>query len=1742
MKPFCRIFSLPVVVVTLWLSPFQLFADEWKFIKEFPDTAESKGNSVHGLAVDPEGKLWVQYWNPMPGDSVTEANGLKTPVRAIYIYDKHGNAVSFSPIKILSGNLVQDTMFSTPVARAITNRGMSVDHQGNILISVFDAVYRLNYKTGEVMKKMKPFPNIALTAPAVDSSGNIVVGTVVPGNPLRLYDKDFNFLLEVTNAANGFSRSMAISADGKDVYYAGYTLHTVLRYHSANGVAGPYVLADSILKGFDCESFARHPKTRYIWASAGSGNDMPNRYPGANTNWMPQTWYAYDPVSKQVVDTIAWTNVRNSFLTRPRAMAFNTAGDTAYIGCFGIVPPVNYDSYSPIQMFIHQGPFEMVPNIVVADTIKFKVVSIGYPDTINVPVKNNGKAVMSVSNITLNNSEFSLVGQTALTINQGDAKMLRIVINPTTTGPKQALMTIYSNAVDSVKQVRLIGSADLPPKISVTPDSLDTEIFEKDSIAKKITIKNSGTGSLQWNIGSTNTSPEIVKAISNIHSLPRTQQKTDADKYHAADASDIHRTEPLHASQQQFFGTGAPGSILIWTSYPNEPYFNGLISSLNAAGYSVTKTTNRPIQVSGSYKAIFISEPDYSLSASEISALKNYVISGGKVIDLSDSYTDYINEFLAEFGVTHAGGSASGAVTSTHSIFRGVGPLTLDGDNWDSQLLVTAPSIPIATCSGQVIASVSSNNGLLVFGEDSHLTDFVSSLSDPDNIQLLKNVIAWISGSVESWITVTPASGTVAPNDSQIVTVGLNASLLSPGDYHDAFEIVHSDPTAAVKKIPVHVHVLPAPYIDVPDTITLEQTTFVGVADTFHIELKNTGSEHLIVFSMTSNNADFKILGNTIFAVPSFTSRKVPVKFLPLSPGKKSAVVTITSNSPDSLTHIVLIGKAEYPPVMTVTPDSITASLNVGDSLSTILSISNAAGLGPLNYKIFVREQFSGMMTKGANNRRTNAINDEQQSQGYWPQTAFPIRSFDRSRQVSTQKNISVTSLRPSTYLPLLIADKIGDGGAADIAEIRASSAGGFLNVGFVFAPGVNLDSAVGGLYVDIDRNPITGVKSSQFYHDLGVEYYVFYYGKYLTSIDSVRIGDTLGIDKFVGFQIFGQEVRFSIPLTILGGDDGSMDIVGIAGTQSMPTDWAPDEGHVTLLPTPLWINVTPDSGLIAAGGNTNATVKINTTTMVGGSYHAVIVVAGNDPLKPFKEIPLSLKLKGIPMLAVKSDTLNFGKTYIGGKSVNIIELTSSGTDIVTGKLIVNTQKFTILDSAFSIPVGMKKQVTVQFMPDAKGKVEANVTITSNADSVPRSIVLLGEGVFPPNIKIDSSGFKFAGGNRDTMKSSFKIYNTGGADLHVKISDEEQTTTQEYLFASYSNIIDKWNLKTKSIVQTFTLPIYLDSYYHDMACSGTELFVANFSTIYVYNSANGSSIRTLSTNISSILGLAYVNEKLYALNYNGNMLFILNPLNGAVEDTLVTTQYLYNAIDGADGRLFATFSNRVIEIDIHNGSVIKSFLLDSMEYYTGVAFTGSRLFVNSRYLFPKILEINPITGARKDSMNLSGTYYYAITGGVPTDAVWLTETPASFTVKEADSAVVNIRVMPGGIAKGTYLASIVITSNDLDSAKLFVPVTLSVLTGVEEDAAIPKEFALFQNYPNPFNPSTTISFDLPRESHILLEVYNVMGQKVMTLADDFRQAGQYKVLWNAAQLASGTYFYRIRAGDFIATKKLLLIK
>ena len=113
-----------------------------------------------------------------------------------------------------------------------------------------------------------------------------------------------------------------------------------------------------------------------------------------------------------------------------------------------------------------------------------------------------------------------------------------------------------------------------------------------------------------------------------------------------------------------------------------------------------------------------------------------------------------------------------------------------------------------------------------------------------------------------------------------------------------------------------------------------------------------------------------------------------------------------------------------------------------------------------------------------------------------------------------------------------------------------------------------------------------------------------------------------------------------------------------------------------------------------------------------------------------------------------------------------------------------------------------------------------------------------------------------------------------------------------------------------------------------------------------------------------------------------------------------------------------------------------------------------------------------------------------------------------------------------------------------DSTRIIVINATGIATSVNDNTIklIPKQFELYQNYPDPFNPTTTLSFTIPLRSSVSLKVFDILGREVATIISGEMPAGTYSRQWNATKMSSGIYFYRLRAGSFTQTKRLVLLK
>lgn len=373
-----------VLLLALVALPAVAFGqNRWSHSGAFPDSLRALG-SGHGVAVDPDGKVWFQPFGgtlaiTFPDTVIVNGTKRKTlNANQIYVYNPDGTPASFSPITYLANaaGVRVDTLgyfysgmapaTSTAPARqrfeTRSGRGLRAGNDGNIYASQFNTVYRINYKTGALMGVARDIYGAnPITAVAVDGFGNVYTAAVAQaaGRPIRIYSDDLTTVLNpsaVTMPA-GFSRTLEVNADGTRLYWAGFTTNAIHLYKRASE-QDPFVQTpDTLLKGFASESVTIHPVNKALWVSAGSTSDVPNRFPTfrAPYTYQIQTWYAFDQTQLSAtnpnpapLDSIKWNG---GGIGRPRGLAFNPAGNVAYVTNFSQPAPGPYlqkFTFSPV--------------------------------------------------------------------------------------------------------------------------------------------------------------------------------------------------------------------------------------------------------------------------------------------------------------------------------------------------------------------------------------------------------------------------------------------------------------------------------------------------------------------------------------------------------------------------------------------------------------------------------------------------------------------------------------------------------------------------------------------------------------------------------------------------------------------------------------------------------------------------------------------------------------------------------------------------------------------------------------------------------------------------------------------------------------------------------------------------------------------------------------------------------------------------------------------------------------------------------------------------------------------------------------------------------------------------------------------------------------------------------------------------------------------------------------------------
>jgi ligand-binding sensor domain-containing protein len=323
-----------------------------------------------------------------------------------------------------------------------------------------------------------------------------------------------------------------------------------------------------------------------------------------------------------------------------------------------------------------------------------------------------------------------------------------------------------------------------------------------------------------------------------------------------------------------------------------------------------------------------------------------------------------------------------------------------------------------------------------------------------------------------------------------------------------------------------------------------------------------------------------------------------------------------------------------------------------------------------------------------------------------------------------------------------------------------------------------------------------------------------------------------------------------------------------------------------------------------------------------------------------------------------------------------------------------------------------------------------------------------------------------------------------------------------------------------------------------LAASDTNLFAGTSGAGSFLSTDKGTSWAPVNAGLTNswILALAVSGTNLFAGTSGGGIfLSTNNGTNWKAADSGLTSDYV-NALASSGTNLFAGTGGSGVFLSTNSGtnwSAVNSGLTSYTVF--DLALSGTDLFAETDDgVFVSTNEGASWTAINTGSsygivfgLAASGTNLFAEIGGgvflstnsgASWDAVGITNTTAySLAISGGDLFV--------GTSRGVYRRAVS---------------EMTPVRGPTTDT--PTHFALDQNYPNPFNPSTTIRFDIPSRLFVTLKVFDILGREVASLVSEQLSTGHHSRVWKAADMPSGMYFYRLQAGSFAETKKLLLVK
>jgi len=527
------------------------------------------------------------------------------------------------------------------------------------------------------------------------------------------------------------------------------------------------------------------------------------------------------------------------------------------------------------------------------------------------------------------------------------------------------------------------------------------------------------------------------------------------------------------------------------------------------------------------------------------------------------------------------------------------------------------------------------------------------------------------------------------------------------------------------------------------------------------------------------------------------------------------------------------------------------------------------------------------------------------------------------------------------------------------------------------------------------------------------------------------------------------------------------------------------------------------------------------------------------------------------PNITIDKDTLNFGKLFIGDSCRIQLRVRNTGSqDLLIFSLKVSPQVFRVFPEFAGIDPMESEFFTMTFKPLEEVRYEGSLILNSNdPDQSQLLIKMIGQGLRPPKIQVEPDSLVVTLVEGTVSNQILTISNQGYSDLELAVYPGKSTNSYALQFDGIDDYVAVPNDPSLNLYTGMTIEAWINITTTD----GPHTFVAKWNDntndhSYIFKDWDDSDELSieLSKNFHNDLCALQSRAPLpintwthVATTFDGQVVKLY--MNGQEENTLVIQGTIRNSQTGlligalyTWGGIFQHLSGMMDEIRIWNYArspqEINDFMYTELSgieqglaaYWQFNEGTGDSTFDNS---------LNENNGGLHGNMDW-------VQSEAPIGNYWITCIPQKCICKPDSSQKIIVSIDGTKIIHNQYDTKIMITSNDPSQSVILIPIYIAVVTRTEHvlNAALPTSFELKQNYPNPFNPSTTITFSLPKSAFVTLKIHNLLGEEVATLVAEERAAGIHKFSWDVGGLASGVYLYRLEAGEFVQTKKLILMR